>query len=171
MFLSNIEIKAKLRNYGKIKKTVEALCSKPTDVVRQKDTFFYTKSGRLKLRETPNNSALIYYDRKDSVNPTLSEIQIHSVENTDSLKTILTQSIGIRGIVKKKRRLYHYDQTRIHLDDVESLGKFIELEVLLEKEQSFSSGVAVAKDLMKKFDIDKNDLIDVAYIDLIEENE
>jgi len=171
MFLKNIEIKAKLHNYKKVKKIVEGLCSKPIDVEQQIDTFFYITSGRLKLRESQNKSALIYYDRKDSVDPSLSDIQIHFVENTDSLKSILSQSMGIRGVVKKKRRLYRLDQTRIHLDDVEELGKFIELEVVLKEDQSFNEGIAIAKELMDKFDIDKNDLIDVAYIDLIEENE
>ena len=71
MFLKNIEIKAKIRNYRKVKKTVEELCSKPTDIEQQTDTFFYTTSGRLKLRETQNKSALIYYNRKDSVDPSL----------------------------------------------------------------------------------------------------
>ena len=168
MILKNIEIKAKIRDYEKVQKLVEELCSDPVHTEQQEDTFFITTKGRLKLRESDDKSALIYYDRKDSLEPSQSDIAISFTENPDILKSVLAKSNGIRGIVKKIRTLYKYGQTRIHLDEVRRLGKFIELEVVLRSDQTSKDGESIANKLMDKFNIHKNDLIDVAYIDLIE---
>ncbi len=168
MILKNIEIKARITDYEKVKRLVEELCPAPPQTEQQEDTFFITPKGRLKLRESDDQSALIYYDRKDSLEPSQSDIAISFIENPDILKSVLSKSLGIRGIVKKKRILYKYGQTRIHLDDVKELGKFIELEVVLKSDQTSKDGETIANKLMDKFGIQNTDLIDVAYIDLIE---
>ncbi len=168
MILKNIEIKAKIRDYEKVQKLVEELCPTPIQTEQQEDTFFITSKGRLKLRESDDKSTLIYYDRNDSIEPSQSDIAISFTDNPDTLKSVLSKSLSIRGIVKKNRTLYKYGQTRIHLDDVEGLGKFIELEVVLKSDQTLTEGEAIAYKLMDEFGIHKTDLIDVAYIDLIE---
>ena len=167
MFLKNIEIKAKIRDYEKVQKLVKELCPNPVQTEQQEDTFFITSKGRLKLRESNVKSALIYYDRKDSLEPSQSDIAISFTDNPETLKSVLIKSNGIRGIVKKNRTLYKYGQTRIHLDVVAGLGKFIELEVVLKSDQTLKDGEIIANKLMDKFNIHKSDLIDVAYIDLI----
>jgi predicted adenylyl cyclase CyaB len=58
-------------------------------------------------------------------------------------------------------------QTRVHCDKVEGLGDFVELEVVLEDDQSVDQGEAIAKDLMNKLGIDKSRLISCAYMDLL----
>ncbi|MCJ7800961.1 MAG: class IV adenylate cyclase [Candidatus Marinimicrobia bacterium] len=171
MILKNVEIKARITDYDKVKRLVEDLCHTPIHTEQQEDTFFNSSKGRLKLRESDGESAIIYYDRPNSYEPKQSDIAISFTENPDSLKSVLSKSIGIRGIIKKKRILYKYGQTRIHLDDVEGLGKFIELEVVLEHNQTSKDGETIAYNLMDLFDIQKTDLIDVAYIDLIETNQ
>ena len=168
MILKNIEIKARINDYDKVKRLVEDLCSTPIRTEDQIDTFFNTPTGRLKLRKSDSNAEIIYYNRPDSFEPTQSDIAISFTENPNTLKTVLAKSIGIRGIVKKNRTLYKYGQTRIHFDDVEGLGKFIEIEVVLKSDQTSKEGEAIANELMDKFNIQKTDLIDVAYIDLIE---
>jgi len=170
MILKNIEIKAKINDYKKVKRLIEDLCLTPIRIEQQKDTFFNTPSGRLKLRETKNESAIMYYDRPNSFEPKQSDIALSFTENPYTLKSVLSKSNGIRGIVKKKRILYKYEQTRIHLDNVEGLGGFIELEVVLKENQSAQDGESIANDLMNKFSIKTTDLIDVAYIDLLETN-
>jgi len=170
MILKNIEIKAKINDYKNVKRLVEDLCSNPVETEQQKDTFFNTPKGRLKLRESDETSAIMYYFRPDSHGPKQSDIALSFTDNSDTLKTVLDKSIGIRGIVIKKRILYKHGQTRIHLDDVKGLGKFIELEVVLNPGQTSNDGEIIAYKLMDKFDIQKTDLIDVAYIDLIQLN-
>lgn len=168
MIIKNIEIKAKIHNYDRVKRLVEELCPIPIQTEQQEDTFFNTPKGRLKLRETIGESAIMYYDRPNSHGPKQSDIALSFTNNPDTLKSVLSKSIGIRGVVKKRRILYKYAQTHIHLDDVEGLGKFIELEVVLMENKSAEDGNKIVQDLMEKFDIQNSDLIDVAYIDLIE---
>ncbi len=170
MILKNIEIKARINDYEKIKKLIEDICSIPIEIEQQEDTFFNTKHGRLKLREGDGESAIMYYNRSDSHEPKQSDIALSFIDNPNALKTVLDKSIGIRGTVSKKRILYKYEQTRIHLDNVKGLGKFIELEVVLKPDQTSSDGEIIAYKLMEKLGIQKNDLIDVAYIDLIKTN-
>lgn len=74
-------------------------------------------------------SELIYYDRPDTEGPKLSVYSKCNIPHGDDLLNILTMALGVRGVVKKTRHLYIHDQTRIHVDDVEGLGKFVELEV------------------------------------------
>ncbi len=81
---------------------------------------------------------------------------------------MLELAYGIRGVVRKTRYLYLAGQTRIHLDDVEGLGRFMELEVVLEEGQSDAEGQKIAEDLMSALGVERDDLIDGAYMDLLE---
>ncbi|MEW6405591.1 MAG: class IV adenylate cyclase, partial [Chloroflexota bacterium] len=75
-----------------------------------------------------------------------------------------------RGVVKKTRYLYMVGQTRVHLDDVEGLGQFLELEVVMRDGQPDAEGQAIAADLMKKLGVPESDLLEGAYMDLLETN-
>jgi predicted adenylyl cyclase CyaB len=81
---------------------------------------------------------------------------------------VLELAYGIRGIVKKTRYLYLVGQTRVHLDDVEDLGSFMELEVMLQEGQSEAEGQAIAEDLMERLGVARSDLLEGAYMDLLE---
>ncbi|MFN2187221.1 MAG: CYTH domain-containing protein, partial [Candidatus Promineifilaceae bacterium] len=80
----------------------------------------------------------------------------------------LESALGIRGIVRKRRWLYWVGNTRLHLDIVEGLGAFVELEVVLSTGQRIEEGEAIATSLMERLGISKGDLIEGAYIDLLE---
>lgn len=84
-----------------------------------------------------------------------------------TLKETLAKSLGIHAVVRKKRSAHFYGQTRIHFDQVEGLGNFIELEVVLQPEQDIAHGAAIAEELMSRLNIEKEDLIPVAYVDLL----
>jgi predicted adenylyl cyclase CyaB len=169
---TNIEIKASIKDFKKLKQLVEKLSDTPCEVITQKDTFFHTPNGRLKLRI--RNSAsdcglLIYYDRDDCSGPKQSNYIISLTSDPALLKTILSNALGIRGVVRKQRLLYRVGNTRIHLDEVERLGSFLELEVELSSGHSPEQGKATAMTLMRKLGLEKTDLIEGAYIDLLEE--
>ncbi len=124
--------------------------------------------GRLKLRKLAGGSAeLIQYHRNDSREPKESRYVFFRTEDPEGLKAVLAKALGIRGIVLKRRTVYFYGQTRIHLDQVEGLGAFIELEVVLDPGQDIRYGTAVAEDLMSKLEIEKEDLVAGAYVDLL----
>jgi predicted adenylyl cyclase CyaB len=86
-----------------------------------------------------------------------------------ALKDALAAALGVRGIVRKTRSLYLVGQTRLHVDEVEGLGQFMELEVVLRPEQNDAEGQAIADDLMVKLGVAESDLLEGAYMDLLEE--
>jgi len=98
----------------------------------------------------------------------LSDYQISVSDDGNSLKAVLEKAYGIRSIVKKVRILYLAGRTRIHFDNVEGLGQFIELEVVLNKQESLAKGQQEAENLMTALNIQPSDLVDVAYVDLLE---
>ena len=166
---TNIEIKTRIYNLEVFRRKVKELNIKETDEISQDDTFFRTDKGRLKLRIfSDNKGELIYYVRDNSTGPKRSDYYVFKTNEPEILKKLLEPALGIRGIIKKKRSLYTVGNTRIHLDEVENLGSFIELEVVLSTEQNENEGIEIANDLMKKLGIDIKDLIDKAYIDLLE---
>jgi predicted adenylyl cyclase CyaB len=165
----NIEIKARVRDFSALRQKAERLSNAPCQVIPQDDTFFNCPHGRIKLRELgPEHGQLVYYLRQDSAGPKHSDYKIYETDNPAGLKLILTQAYGVRGVVSKVRYLYIVGQTRIHLDDVLGLGKFMELEVVLRPDQTDKQGRAIAEDLMRKLGIQVGDLIESAYIDMME---
>jgi predicted adenylyl cyclase CyaB len=84
------------------------------------------------------------------------------------METLLAASVGVRGVVSKTRYLYIVGHTRVHLDEVEGLGRFLELESVLGPDHGEDEGQRAVSELMAKLGIAEDDLIHVAYIDLLE---
>ena len=165
---SNIEIKARARNFAEMKSRAEALSDSSVEVIPQEDIFFNTPRGRLKLRLLPGEKGqLIYYTRPDQEGPKRSDYHISHSDDPANLRRVLELAYGIRGIVRKTRYLYLVGQTRIHLDDVEGLGQFMELEVVMQEGQSDREGQAIAERLMASLGVEKSDLLEGAYMDLL----
>ena len=166
---SNIEIKARVRDFDKIRRRAEQLGDTPVEVILQEDIFFNTPQGRLKLRVlSEDKGQLIYYIRPDQEGPKRSDYHISLTSDPENLKRVLELACGIRGIVRKTRYLYLVDQTRVHLDDVEGLGQFMELEVVMRDGQSEAVGQLIAEGLMAALGVERSDLLESAYMDLLE---
>lgn len=166
---TNIEIKARVDDFEALKTRAESLSDKPLTILPQEDIFFHTPNGRLKLRiQAPDQGSLIYYERPDQGGPKRSDYHLAATNDPDNLKATLSLALGVRGVVRKVRYLYMVEQTRIHLDDVEGLGHFMELEVVLEEGQSDAEGQAIAEDLMRRLGVHEEALLEGAYMDLIE---
>jgi len=168
---SNIEIKARVDDFDALKARAESLSDQPVEAIWQEDIFFKTEKGRLKLRVlAPDLGYLIYYERPDHDRPKRSDYHLAKTDEPDNLKTTLSLSLGVRGVVRKTRYLYMAGQTRIHLDEVEGLGHFLELEVVMREDQSDAEGQAIAEELMRKLGVREEALIGGAYMDLLEKN-
>ncbi|XP_003393574.2 uncharacterized protein LOC100642950 [Bombus terrestris] len=170
--MRNIEIKAKIDDPDhKIFRVLQLTKhSGIMKVMKQHDTFFKVREGRLKLRKFQDESGeLIYYKRSTKFGPKLSDYEKVTLNKSacNCIANILSASNGCLGIVKKTRKLYMIGQTRVHIDDVEGLGTFLELEVVLTDEQDIETGEKIAQDLMSKLDIKHEDLIANAYVDLL----
>lgn len=166
---NNIEIKARLNGPDRADALAERLSGGAATLIEQEDTFFVVPRGRLKLRRFGDGRGeLIAYSRPDVPGPKRSEYHIHPTANPGSLLRVLEDSLGIRGVVKKRRSLYLVGETRIHVDEVEGLGHFLELEVVLQPGQTVEEGRAIAGSLMAELGVRPEDLLEGAYIDLLE---
>ena len=164
----NVEIKARAREVAGQRAAAERLADAAPEVLRQVDTFFDVHHGRLKLREFGGAAGeLIHYERPDRAGPKQSKYSIVATDRPDELRETLAAALGVRGVVRKKRWVYLVGQTRIHFDDVEGLGWFIELEVVLEPGQSVERGREIAEGIMAEIAIRDEDLVDCAYVDLL----
>ena len=166
---SNIEIKARIQDFDEIRRRAEQLSDLPVEIIPQKDVFFTTSQGRLKLRIlSGGRGQLIYYTRPNQEGPKRSDYHISLTSDPENLRRVLELAYGIRGIVRKTRYLYLVGQTRVHLDQVEDLGQFMELEVVMHDGQSDAEGQAIAQDLMSALGVETSDLLEGAYMDLLE---
>ena len=134
----------------------------------QEDIFFRAAKGRLKLRILgPDVGELIAYQRPDQATAKTSAYEIFGTADLGQLRLTLSAALTAEGMVRKRRWLYRYGQARIHFDEVEGLGAFIEVKVVLREGQCPWEGYALAQSLMAHLGIGQEDLIDVAYIDLL----
>ncbi len=165
---TNVEAKARVTDLAPIRARIEPLADGPAQILDQEDIFFAAPDGRLKLRIFgEGNGELIHYRRGDIAGPKTSHYTIAPTTAPDALKAILTSILALVGVVRKRRWLYRVGQTRVHLDEVEGLGEFVELEVVLRPGQAEGEGIAIAQGLMARLGITVGQLVDVAYIDLI----
>ena len=166
---ANIEIKACAVDYSNQLRLAERLCGRHADQFTQEDTYFLVNSGRLKLRQFADGSGeLIQYHRENKTAPTPSNYQRISLSDPEAIRVALTEAIGVQGVVRKSRTLFLQGQSRLHFDQVENLGEFIEIEVVLVAGQKQAEGEASAHELMKKMQIAPEQLISSSYIDLLE---
>ena len=169
---SNVEIKARVRDFAALNARARHLADAPVQVIPQLDTFFVTEKGRLKLRELDSGTAqLIYYERPDQDGPKRSDYSIFETRDPAALRSVLEKALGIRGRVEKVRHLYMVGQTRVHLDEVKGLGHFLELEVVLRPGQSDGEGHRIAEELISQLGIERRDLLESAYMDLLEQSD
>jgi predicted adenylyl cyclase CyaB len=164
----NIEIKARIESVEAMTAKVATMADQgPVEIV-QDDTFFACERGRLKLRAfSPTDGQLIFYQRANQAGPKESFFVIAPTGSPDTLREALSLAYGHAGRVRKRRTLYLVGRTRVHLDRVEDLGEFLELEVVLSDGETSDAGVEEADRLMQSLGISKDQLIDGSYVDLL----
>ena len=164
----NIEVKAVLKNVGAARDIARRLSGGHPDILHQEDVFFRCETARLKLRIFgPHSGELIRYERSDLPAVRVSKYLIARTNDPEILRTILTETLGTIGVVRKTRELFLVGQTRIHIDKVDRLGDFLELEVVMRPEQTEGEGQKIAREFLLEFSIGQADLLAEAYIDLL----
>jgi len=125
----NVELKAHDPDPKRSLATARALGADDHGVLRQRDTYFRAREGRLKLREQePGGAVLIQYDRPDAAAARESRYRLTEVDDPETLRASLDAALGTLVVVDKERHLLLHDGVRIHLDTVAGLGTFVELE-------------------------------------------
>lgn len=164
----NIEIKARVASLAAVESLAAALSGKEPVAIAQDDTFFACPDGRLKLRAFGDGTGeLIFYRRADDTGPKESFYVISPTSSPDTLRDALGLAYGVIGRVRKQRLLFMAGRTRIHLDRVEGLGEFLELEVVLRDGESAEAGMTEARELLASLRIAPEQLVSGAYLDLL----
>ncbi len=165
----NVEIKARSMDFVGQSLIAASLSEGEPQMIHQEDIFFNVPTDRLKLRVfSPDSAELIFYHRSNQRGPKISQYEISQTQDPEGLKSILEKAYGIRSTVVKMRHLYVCGRTRIHLDQVESLGDFIELEVVLSDSEALVDGEKESHGLMVQLGIKPDHLIERAYVDLLD---
>jgi adenylate cyclase, class 2 len=164
--MRNIELKARLRDRGAAVAACERLEARLEGDIRQVDTYFRVPEGRLKLRESdPGEDYLVFYQRPDVAAAKACDYSIQVVPR--SIKTILSEALGVIVVVDKVRTLYLWENVRIHLDAVQDLGAFVEFEAVLDADHADADGHAKLVHLQSALGIAEEDLEEGSYLDLI----
>ncbi len=131
----NIEAKYAGVDLATVRAAAAALGARPAGLLVQRDSFFPAPRARLKLREQVGGSAeLICYRRADRAEARASDYRVCPVPDPAALRALLVDALGEGPVVHKRRELWLWRSTRIHLDQVDGLGDFVELETVLDGE-------------------------------------
>jgi len=134
--MQNIELKIRIDGAGKIERLLRSIGAVRQGILNQVDVYYHSKSGRLKMRiQNDKEYQLVHYFRPDTLTHKMSEYQVVYLKKPEgsAINKIFLDVLGRKVVVKKKRTLWMYGNTRIHLDKVEGLGEFLELESMVKK--------------------------------------
>ncbi|RMF03147.1 MAG: CYTH domain-containing protein [Bacteroidetes bacterium] len=126
----NVEIKARCAETDRIRQILAAHQADYRGTDHQIDTYFIVPYGRLKLRQGNIETNLIHYQRDDQAGPKASQVQLYKPADSEALKAALSTALGIKTIVDKQREIYFIDNVKFHLDSVQGLGHFVEIEAI-----------------------------------------
>lgn len=164
----NIELKARLADFEVARLTAQALGATHAGVERQVDTYFAVPQGRLKLREINDREArLVGYVRPNDLQAKASDYTLVPVVVPLQLKELLASALGVVAVVSKRREIFLWHNVRIHLDQVDGLGTFLEFEAVLAPDESDESGRRQVAELRAAFGIADGDLLAASYADLL----
>lgn len=168
MSFLNIEIKAHCHDPERIRQLLKQRKAIFKGKDHQIDTYFKCKHGRLKLREGNIERHLIHYDRENSSGPKKSIVTLYRLQPNSILKEILTKSLGVLIVVDKKREIYYINNVKFHIDKVQGLGSFIEIEAI---DNTGDIGQSQLQQQCEKyiqlFGVQSEDLIDCSYSDML----
>ncbi len=163
----NIEIKARCAHPEEIRDLLNKLQAEFIGTDYQTDTYFNVPHGRLKLREGNIENALIHYFRNDQAGPKRSDISLYKTQPRSDLKQVLTAALGLLAVVSKRRQIYFIENVKFHIDEVQQLGAFVEVEAI---DRDGSIGEEKLREqcqyYLNLFKIRKEDLVEVSYSDL-----
>lgn len=168
MPINIIEFKARVTDPEKTEALLQSLQPVFKGEDMQVDTYFNVTDGRLKLREGKIENALIWYSRPNDAASKQSQVLLHKHSPDFSLKEILIKLHGIKVVVAKKRRIYFIENVKFHFDEVEGLGKFIEVEAIDETGELGLQKIQEQCDYYAAlFAVQPTDFVAVSYSDLL----
>lgn len=166
MRIINLEIKARCGDPERVRAVLRSRQARFAGTDHQLDTYFRVPAGRLKLREGNIENALIYYDRQNESGPKQSDVLLHVVSPNSGLKEILTKVLGVLAVVDKQREIYYIANVKFHIDTVQGLGSFVEIEAAGDEHSDSGVLLGQCRDYVEQFAIREDDLVAESYSDI-----
>ena len=164
----NVEIKARCGRPDEIRQVLRARGADFRGTDHQIDTYFRCPRGRLKLREGNIERSLVHYSRCDQAAPKTAEVHLCHPGPGPELKELLAAALGVQVVVAKRREIYFLDNVKFHIDRVEGLGDFVEIEAIDATGRIGRQRLqAQCQEYVKLFGIRDEDLIACSYSDML----
>jgi len=165
----NVEIKAKCFHPQQVEAFLLNANARFVGTDQQTDIYFNCPNGRLKLRRGTIENNLIFYYRPDTKGPKQSSFQLTPVADGGAMQALLTEALGVAITVEKTRRIYYLQNIKVHLDELEGLGSFVEIEAgnITNPAKTVDDLQAQCHALMLAFGIEDSHLIDKSYSDMV----
>lgn len=168
MAFINIEIKARTLKADSIRQYLLNHQAELHGTDEQTDTYFNVANGRLKLREGNIENNLIYYQRTETAGVKQSNVELVKAEDGAGLRNVLTKALGVKAVVKKKREIYYIRNVKFHLDTLEKLGSFVEIEASNRFEDIPAEKLRQqCEAYMREFGVEEGDLVNMSYSDMV----
>lgn len=164
----NFELKVRLDSFDTIKDALFSMGVRLSDTLLQVDKYYLVGEKRLKMRNVNGQFHLIYYKRPNNQESKLSTYYVYSFSRTITkiLEAVFNGLLGEKVVVKKTRYLYLYENTRIHLDDVDGLGSFLELETVFGDDTNTEVYIKEHGYIVALLGLDKLEKVSSSYSDL-----
>ena len=164
--MPNLEIKAKCADLSSSRVVAKRLATEYVGFLKQVDTYFGTKAGRLKLREINDEEAqLIPYEKNYKAGPTKSDYAVIPIADPGLVKGLLGRILGQEAVVSKRREVFLFENVRIHLDQVDGLGEYIEFEAVYDDDSEVAAQREKVEMLVREFGIADASLLGNSYVD------
>lgn len=165
--MKNLEIKVEINSLENIKKELSFAIYQ--GLLHQKDTYYLLGARRLKMREQEKIHEIIYYvriNKKSSRQSTYFRVVIPSYL-LSFFKMVLNSVFKVKTVVIKERELYLYKNTRVHLDTVENLGYYLELETVINSKEKEDFSLHQHDEVKELLNLQKYKIVEYSYSDIL----
>ena len=164
----NYECKARCLDLDRIEQLLLKLNADYKGEDHQIDTYFETDNGRFKLREGNIENALIFYQRQDIAGAKVSDISYYQSADKESLNQVLTKALNVICCVDKRRKIFFIDNVKFHLDRIEDLGTFVEIEAIgMTESDTIDKLKKQCAQYIEMFGIQDDDFVADSYVDMV----
>jgi adenylate cyclase class 2 len=161
-----IEFKARCGDHAAVREILKTKNARFVGEDHQVDTYFRVPQGRFKLREGDIENSLVFYSRLNQAGPKQSDVTMSAVPAGSDVKAVLAKALGVIVAVDKRREIYFVENVKVHLDRVEGLGAFVEVEAI-GKPSEVARLREQCEGFLREFGITDNELVEASYSDLL----
>lgn len=163
----NMEIKARVEAPDRVRQVLLEQGARHVGTDRQHDTYFCVPRGRLKLRRGAIENVLVYYERPDQPGPKPCDYELAALAPDNAAAAVLARALGVLVEVSKKRDIYRLDNLKFHVDEVDGLGSFAEIEAGGRDRGDLPRLREQCERFMRLFGIAPDDLLEESYSDML----